>query len=82
MYYFQPSIDLLLPEYTSVSGTDIKFVYNAAVGAANVPRQHPAAANVVFYNQQPTDNQRGDFEDASKVQVIQMRNLQLMQMIH
>tara|TARA_R110001583_G_scaffold2725_34_gene19233 strand:+ start:1936 stop:3618 length:1683 start_codon:yes stop_codon:yes gene_type:complete len=58
--YFQPSLDLLLPEYTAVSGTDIKFVFNSAVASSNVPN---TGNNVVFYNMQPTDNQRGDFED-------------------
>jgi len=58
--FFQPSLDLLLPEFTRVDGTDIKFVFNGTPGAANIPN---TGNNVVFYNQQPTDNQRGDFED-------------------
>jgi len=64
-YYYQPSLDLLLPEFTRVDGTDIYFVFNGAVSSANIPAAAAGRsdANVVFYNQQPTDNQRGDFED-------------------
>ena len=61
--FFQPSLDLLLPEFTRVDGTDIKFVFNGQVDSANIPLG--AKANLVFYNMQPTDNQRGDFEDAA-----------------
>jgi len=52
----------LVPQYTKVAanGTDITFVYKVAAtdlgGSANC---------VVLYNQQPTDNHRGDFEDAA-----------------
>jgi hypothetical protein len=64
--FFQDSLNLLLPEFTRVDGNDIKFVFNGAVGSANVPAGLGSTANnVVFYNQQPTDNQRGDFEDAA-----------------
>ena len=61
--FFQPSVDLLLPEFTRVDGSDIKFVYNAAPGAANVPKRF--ANNIIFYNAQPQANSRGDFEDAA-----------------
>ena len=54
---------LLLPEYTKTDGTNVYFVYAGAVAAANVPTN--GAANTVWYNQQPADNYRGDFEDAS-----------------
>jgi hypothetical protein len=49
----------LLPQYTAVAanGTDITFVFeNTAEAVSSV---------VVTYNQQPVDNARGDFEDAS-----------------
>ena len=61
--YYQTSADLFLPKYTTVSGTAIKFVALGAVASANIPVS--GTANVVLYNQQPTDNHRGDFEDAS-----------------
>jgi len=56
---------LLLPQYTkaNAAGTTITFVYNAAVGSANLPIT--ATSSSVFYNQQPADNYRGDFEDNS-----------------
>jgi len=49
----------LLPQYTAVAanGEDITFVFeNTAEAVSSV---------VVTYNQQPADNARGDFEDAS-----------------
>ena len=61
--YFQPSLDLLLPEFTRVDSYNIYFVYNGAVASSNVPEA--TGNNIVFYNQQPTDNHRGDFEDAA-----------------
>ena len=63
-YFFQPSVDALLPQYTRVdSNNDMVFIYSGAIAADNgIPK---AGANVLFYNQQPTDNQRGDFEDAA-----------------
>ena len=54
---------LLLPEYTETDGTNVYFLYAGAVAAANVPTN--GTANTVWYNQQPADNYRGDFEDAS-----------------
>ena len=56
---------LTLPQYTKVNtaGTTITFVYNAAVGSANLPIT--ATSSSIFYNQQPADNFRGDFEDNS-----------------
>jgi len=47
----------LLPQYTSTDGTNITFVYNNAAEAVS--------SITVYYNQQPTDNNRGDFEDAT-----------------
>ena len=57
-----PSLALLLPEYTEYDGTDIYFVFSGSVAAANVPS---TGNGIVLYNYQPTDNQRGDFEDAA-----------------
>jgi len=54
---------LLLPKYTEYDGTNVFFVFTGAVGSANIPTA--GTANTVFYNQQPADNNRGDFEDAS-----------------
>ena len=53
----------LLPQYTSVAanGTDITFVYAVSAAELNVGTDQ----TLVLYNQQPTDNNRGDFEDAS-----------------
>ena len=62
-YFFQPSIDKLLPEFTRVTAdNDLVFVYNGAVASANIPQ---AGSNVLFYNKQPKANSRGDFEDAA-----------------
>ena len=61
--YFQNSVDVLLPQYTSVSGTDISFIFTGSVGTTNIPSA--SGANGIFYNQQPEDNHRGDFEDAA-----------------
>jgi len=67
--FFQPSVDILLPQYTKVvkaadGSTDlIRFIYNGAVASANVPVS--TESNSIFYNYQPTDDERGDFEDAA-----------------
>ena len=67
--YFQPSADKMLPQYTRVGGADdnggslIHFIFTGSVSTANVPSS--SGTNGIFYNQQPTDNHRGDFEDAS-----------------
>ncbi len=61
--YFQPSLDRLLPKYTRVDASNnIYFVYSGSVGSSNVPQDR--GVNIAFWNQQPTDNHRGDFEDA------------------
>jgi hypothetical protein len=50
----------ILPEFTSVSGAIVTFVYsNDVTGDDTTP------AMLVQYNVAPTDNYRGDFEDAS-----------------
>lgn len=67
--FFQPSVDILLPQYTKVvkaadGSTDlIRFIYNGAVASANVPVS--TESNSIFYNYQPIDDERGDFEDAA-----------------
>ena len=62
-YFFQPSIDALLPQYTNVdSSGNIRFVYTGSVDSAAIPQ---AGQNVLFYNVQPAANSRGDFEDAA-----------------
>ena len=62
--YFQNSADALLPEYTSVdSSNNIHFIFTGSVDGTNIPLS--GSTNAVFYNQQPTDNYRGDFEDAA-----------------
>ena len=62
-YYFQPSVDALRPQYSRVDANgDVVFIYSGAVDSANIPM---AGNNVIFYNVQPTDNERGDFEDAA-----------------
>jgi len=55
---------LLLPQYTTTDGTNISFIYNAAVDAAGVP-QKLTDLNTLFFNVAPTDKDRGDFEDVS-----------------
>ena len=47
-YFFQPSIDALLPQYTNVdSSGNIRFVYTGSVDSAAIPQ---AGQNVLFYN--------------------------------
>jgi hypothetical protein len=54
----------LLPQYTSTNGTNtITFIYSGAVGSADIPAA--GVSSSVFYNMQPADNFRGDFEDNS-----------------
>jgi hypothetical protein len=54
----------LLPQYTTTNGSStITFIYNGAVAAADIPVA--GVSSSIFYNQQPADNYRGDFEDNS-----------------
>ena len=62
----------LLPQYTATNGTStITFIFSgSATGAYDAATGIPATgsvvtANTLFYNVQPTDNTRGDFEDKS-----------------
>jgi hypothetical protein len=58
------STALLLPEYTSVdSSNNITFVFTGSVSGTSIPVS--GSSNYVLYNQQPTDDYRGDFEDAA-----------------
>jgi hypothetical protein len=52
----------LLPQFTTVLNNTASFIFTGAVGAASVPA---AGTNQLFYNIQPVDNNRGDFEDKS-----------------
>ncbi len=51
----------LLPQYTSTNGTAITFVYDKA--SSNFGANANGAT--LYYNVQPADNYRGDFEDNS-----------------
>jgi len=51
----------ILPKYTSTNGTTVTFVFNKAASNMNAD----SALSVLYYNEQPTDDYRGDFEDAS-----------------
>jgi hypothetical protein len=58
----------LLPEFTTVTGTTslnltASFIYGGAVASADVPTA--VGSHALFYNIQPLDNNRGDFEDKS-----------------
>ncbi len=58
----------LLPEFTTVTGTSAlnltaSFIYSGSVASADVPTA--AGTHRLFYNIQPVDNNRGDFEDRS-----------------
>jgi hypothetical protein len=62
----------LLPQYTATNGSStITFIFSgSSTGAYNAASGIPATgsvvtANTLFYNLQPVDNNRGDFEDKS-----------------
>jgi hypothetical protein len=54
-----------LPQYTfaNAAGTTITFIYSGSVASANLPINNLSSS--IFYNYQPADNYRGDFEDNS-----------------
>jgi hypothetical protein len=52
------TVSLLLPQYTSYDGTNLKFIFNADNLTGSTTR-------TLFYNRQTADNRRGDFEDNS-----------------
>jgi hypothetical protein len=53
---FNPAFGL--PQYTTTDNTNITFVFASGSGAVN-------GSGSIFYNVQPVDDNRGDFEDAS-----------------
>jgi hypothetical protein len=58
----------LLPQYTATNGSStITFIFSGSInpGAASGIPSGSASTNTLFYNVQPTDNTRGDFEDKS-----------------
>ena len=59
----------LLPQYTTTNGTStVSFVFSGSAAGAGggVPGTGSATTNnFLFYNSQPADNYRGDFEDNS-----------------
>ena len=50
-----------LPKYTEYDGTNIFFIFSGSVASADIPIT--ATSSSIFYNVQPEDNNRGDFED-------------------
>jgi hypothetical protein len=58
--------DRLLPQYTTTNGsTTITFVLSGSGLIGNMPNLPSGSVNTLFYNVQPADNYRGDFEDNS-----------------
>ena len=59
----------MLPQYTATNGSStVSFIYSGSMLGTNSVGPIPATgsmANTVFYNVQPADNYRGDFEDNS-----------------
>ena len=59
----------LLPQYTTTNGTStVTFIFSGSQNGASSVSPIPGSgslANTVFYNVQPQDNYRGDFEDNS-----------------
>ena len=61
----------MLPQFTTTNGTStVSFIYSGSMVGANTVAPIPATGsvanplpNTVFYNVQPQDNYRGDFED-------------------
>jgi hypothetical protein len=61
----------MLPQFTTTNGfSTVSFIYSGSMLGANTVNPIPltgslANANTLFYNVQPADNYRGDFEDNS-----------------
>jgi hypothetical protein len=49
----------LLPEYTTTNGSTVTFVFSGSAATTLMP----TGSYVLYYNLQPVDNNRGDFED-------------------
>jgi hypothetical protein len=62
------TVNRLYPQYTATNGSStITFIFSGSwTGSNNIPGTGSAASNnTLFYNIQPVDNNRGDFEDRS-----------------
>ena len=57
-----------LPQYTYTDGTNVYFIASGSVNANAILPLNGGAGNYVWYNLQPADNYRGDFEDQSSNQ--------------
>ena len=57
----EDSIDTVFPEFTTLSGGNIKFVVNGTSNSSNPGVD--AKQHAIVYHKQPTDITRGDFED-------------------
>jgi len=55
----------ILPEFTSVNGSVVTFVHEVSSASLAVGGEALSPTMFVEYNVAPTDNYRGDFEDAS-----------------
>ena len=59
----------MLPQFTTTNGsTTVTFIYSGSMSGANTVNPIPSTGSLestVFYNLQPADNTRGDFEDNS-----------------
>jgi hypothetical protein len=59
----------LLPQFTTTNGTStVTFIFSGSMNGANTVNPIPSTGSLestVFYNVQPADNYRGDFEDNS-----------------
>jgi len=59
----------LLPQYTTTNGSStVTFIFSGSMLGANTVNPIPSTGSLestVFYNVQPADNSRGDFEDNS-----------------
>ena len=58
--------DRLLPQYTTTNGTNtVVFIISGSGAIANMANLPSGSVNTLFFNTQPADNYRGDFEDNS-----------------
>ena len=63
------TVNRLLPQYTTTNGSStVTFIFSGSMLGANTVNPIPSTGSLestVFYNVQPADNSRGDFEDNS-----------------